>query len=108
MATKTDGVGTPGNLPHVAKDSTFVKWVPDFKAVETKKLDAEIIKELKRSQGEQIYAKRFDIRLIDKVLNSMQGACGMNGIDKQLDHLLEAGTITQEQYDKIKAQLPKE
>lgn len=87
MTTRTNGVGTPRDSITPMKKEKFGK-ITKFN---TEKID------FNKNQVHGEYMTKYPSGRIDR-----------NELIDKLDQLLKAGTITQKEYDKIKAQIQKE
>lgn len=98
MATRTDGVGTPGDS---------IQSMKKFTPGELKKLDPKKIKVF--PHGEYMHkntlSKLSHTSCVAMLVDIMQNA--PKDINKILDQCLEKGIISKKEYDKIKDQLPK-
>lgn len=100
MATKTTGVGTPGDSIPPLKKAEFS---------EIKKLDPKTIEVFKKNQVHGEYMMKLGTtNSMEKLANTMKQGHGLEGMGKQLNQLLESGAITQKEYNEMKAMIPKE
>ncbi len=89
MTTRTDGVGTP-------KDT-----IPHYQKVELGEIKKLSSKQIELFKKQQVHGEMMQI-LPTKV--NFEG----DKVEKQLKQLLEAGTITQKEYDAMMSKIAKE